>query len=462
MPNAIDGIGQINVTQLVTQLMSIETGQQDKLKTQQTSESAALTAYKLLNTNTKAVLTAAESIIGSVLAPQPWLTFSVSSTDSSVSGSATSSALKGTYAFDVTAVASAQKSLLSEKVASLTTAVATADPTVTVGTWDENTGTVTGTPQTLNLNGDYSLQNLISVINASDLGVKASAINVGDGYRLQLSSAKTGAANAFSLDGLDAAVVGTATRTAKAADAEIRFGSGLADTAQSATNTFSNVFTGVTFTVSKVVVGKDSLGNDAPGTGVTLTVADNASAMSDQVKSLVDNMNVLLNTLKSQTAYDATNKTAGPLLGDRLPLQLSSDLMDSVVGAASTTSLKAVGLEVNRDGTIKFDSSTFLSYLQSDPDKARELVTTMATAAAETAKAATDFSTGSISLAVTSKQEQIDYLGSRIADWDTRLAAMKARYEKQFSALNTTLTNMNNQYSALAGQMNALMGSSSS
>ena len=55
MANAIDGLGTINVSQLVTQLMSVEGGQQKLLTTKQANEKTALTALQSLNTQMLAI-----------------------------------------------------------------------------------------------------------------------------------------------------------------------------------------------------------------------------------------------------------------------------------------------------------------------------------------------------------------------------------------------------------------------
>jgi flagellar hook-associated protein 2 len=430
MANAIDGIGTINVGQMVSQLMSVEGAQQNLLKTQQSAVQSALTAYQQLNTNLAGVQTASEAIVTSLLSPHPWTLYSATSSSTSVAATATSAATPGTYSFNVQSVAAAHSVLYGNAMALTSTAASGGSVTITQN----------GTPTTISVT-DTSLQGVVSAINGTaNLGVKAFAVQVAPGsYRLQLTASSTGAASQFTASGLDA-TVGTAAVVATGSDASVQFGPAATDVVTSSTNTFTNVYPGLSFTVSKVE------------SGVTVTVGNDAAGMTKQVQSLVDSLNTALSTIRTQTAYDATTKTGGPLLGESLPTRIGDSLSSAVFTASPGSTLATYGIDIDSTGKMTFDATKFQAALTSNPSGTTAAITSFATQVGQVAKNATDFATGSITTAIQGEQSQITSLGQQISDWDLRLTAKKDQLTQIYSNLNTQLTTMNNQASWLAGQ----------
>jgi flagellar hook-associated protein 2 len=439
MANAIDGLGTINVSQLVTQLMSVEGGQQRLLTTKQSGEKSALTALQALNTQMLAIKSASESIIGSVLAPQAWSNQTVSSSSATVAATATSAASTGQLTFDVTSVAATHRVLLGGAVSS-TQPLANGPLTVT---------RADGTTATIDLSTATTISELAAAINApgSLLGIRAVAVQVGDNsYRLSLAATRSGASGAFTFSGLDPAL-GSGAVVSQGTDATIKIGPADTDIVRSATNTFTGVVPGVSFTVSK------------PETGVTLDVGRNTSAMTGQVKSVVDSVNTLLGTISSKSSYDATTKTGGPLLGERLPTQLSSAISQATLGGGS---LADYGIQLDRYGKLQFDSTVFQQKLAADPTGTNAAITAFATRIGQVARDATTYGSGSLSTAIQNRQTTITNLGRSITDWDGRLARKKAQLTSQFSALNTQLSKMNDQATWLSSQLSKLSTPSSS
>ena len=89
-------------------------------------------------------------------------------------------------------------------------------------------------------------------------------------------------------------------------------------------------------------------------------------------------------------------------------------------------------------------------------------MTALATRVGTVAKKATDYGTGSLTTAISSRQSTVKTLTSSISEWDDRLARKKAALTAQFSALNTQLSKLNDQASWLSGQLGSLSSSSSS
>lgn len=438
MPNAMDGIGTINVGQLVSQLMSVEGAQQNLLKTQQSTDQGILTAFQQLNTNLASVQTASEAIVTSLISPSAWNLLTATSSSTAVAATATSSATPGTYSFNVQSVAAAHSVLFGNAVAL----------TDTVASGGSVTITRNGTPTTISLT-DTSLQGVVSAINAnSTLGVKAFAVQVAPGsYRLQLTSSTTGAASQFTVSGLDSNV-GTASVVTTGADASVQFGPASTDVITSSTNTFSNVYPGLSFTVSKVESGD------------TITVGNDSAGMTKQVQTLVDSLNAALSTIQTSTAYNASTKQGGPLLGQMLPGQIGDSLTSAIFSAVPGSTLATYGIAVDQTGKITFDSTKFQAALTSDPAGTKSAISAFATQVGNVAKTATDFATGTLTTAINGEQSEITSLGQEISDWDQRLADKQAQLTQQYSQLNTQLTTMNNQASWLAGQFASMSSGS--
>jgi flagellar hook-associated protein 2 len=73
---------------------------------------------------------------------------------------------------------------------------------------------------------------------------------------------------------------------------------------------------------------------------------------------------------------------------------------------------------------------------------------------------AIDFGTGSITTAISGRQQRITEIDSRISDWDVRLTARERTMRRQFAAMETALGNLRNQSNWLAGQLAGLSTSS--
>jgi len=427
--NSVSGVGQIDVATLVNQLMQAEGNTQKLLQNQQSKAQSTLSAFQSMNTNVKAVQTAAETMISSVLSPKAWAVNSVTSSSTSVSGTATATATTGSYSFDVLSVATAHKELY-------TTAVGSADA-VGGGTMTITQG-ATSVP--VDLSAATTLSDVVAAINkTSGLGVKASAVQVGpNSYRLQLAASTAGAAGQFTVSGMPAAL-GSPSVIATGVDTRVKFGPGATDIATSTTNTVSNLFNGMSFTVTK------------PENGVVLTVGQDTATMSTQVSTLVAAVNKALGGIAAGSAYNATTKSGGPLLGEQLPSSIA-DKLTSTLFASSGGSLTALGISLNSTGSLVFDSTKFTAAMGSDAAGTISAVQAFATRLGTTAKTASDFAKGSITTAVQTRQSLVTSLGKQITDWDTKLTAKQAQLTKQYSQLNTQLSQMASQASWLSGQ----------
>lgn len=333
-------ISGLDTTSIIDKLVAVQGNQQTLLKNRQTEQNNAITAYSSMLTSIGSLVTQMKSLANT----SAWATTSASSSSSSVTATATGS-VANSLTFDVTAVAAAH-TLISNGSVSSTGAVITSGSTITLGKSD-------GSSTDINV-GTGSLSEVVSAINNANAGISATAVQTSPGnYRLQVTSTSTGEASAFTLSGLTGFTGGVGPEAMNILvdgdDAEITVGGGSGYTVTSASNTFSDIAQGLSFTVSKAE------------TGVTVSSSVDTTGVADQISAFVTNVNNLLSSIQTNTAWDATSKTGGPLLGDSLVRNLQQSILSTVSG------MNAPGLSVTSGGQVQFDQTTFDSAYKSDP-----------------------------------------------------------------------------------------------
>jgi flagellar hook-associated protein 2 len=332
-------VSNIDTASLINSLVAAQSNQQTLLKNQRSRQQTAADALTKLT----AALSTAGGLAGTLAKTSAWVGTSVSSTSSSVTASA-SGTTSGSLTFDVTALAAAHALVSAESVGSTGAVIASGPVTLTAAD---------GTATQISV-GSGSLSDVVAGINAAGKGVLATAVQTSPGqYRLQVASTTPGASSSFTLDGVDGFTAMNVLT--QGADAAITVGSdpATAYSITSSSNTFSGVVPGLSFTVGKV----------EPGVTVLATV--DGTQVAGQVSKLVDAVNAALAQISSTTAYDATKKTAGPLMGDPTVRSVQQQLLNLVSGAG------AAGVSLTRDGTVTFDQTAFLSAFAADPAKVK-------------------------------------------------------------------------------------------
>lgn len=434
---SVDGlVSGLDTTSLISQLITAESAPQTALKTKVSEAQAAVTAYQGINTRYAALKTAAENLAN----PDTWTTPVATSSSGTVKATASSTASIGRLDFDVVSTAKAH-SLATGTFADISELSATWPVTLT-GTKGGAAFTITA--NTNSVSGVIDAINTATGLNGASLGLTATVVQVAPGtYRLQVTAKDTGAAGQFNLDGF-----GATTTVRTGTDAKIDLGGGLV--VSSATNTFTDVLPGTTFTVSK------------EETNVSVSAAVTPESMADKVQAMINAANSALSEVARQSSYDANTKKGGPLLGESTVRQLSAQTLGAVNAIASFGSPGSAGIALDRNGQLTFDRGRFLELMAEDPTRAQGLAAGVASSLATVAKGATDSGSGSVTLAIQGRNSTVKDLTSRIEDWDDRLALRKAALQRQFSAMETSLSSLKNQSSWLAGQLSSLSSSSSS
>ena len=420
-------ISGMDTATVISQLMQAEAAPQQALRNKVTTEQSVIGAYQAISLKFATMQTKGDLLTKT----DTWQSLAVTSSSTKVSASATSGQASGSLTFKVTELAAAH-ALKAEGIASLAAVVADPAAGITIG----------GKTVTLT---DGTLTDVVAKVNADKtLGVTAAAVAKGDGtYILQLTATKTGAASAFTVSGLSVPTQELTTGV----DAQISVGTTNPYTLTSATNTFTDVLPGVTFTVSE----KD------PATAVTLTSQRDDKGLADKMQALVDSINAATAEIDKYTATGGKTKS-GVLAGDYAMRQLDSKIADSVntpiTGSGNT--LATIGIQLDRDGKITFDRDKFLGALGTDAAGTQAAATEAAQRFADLGKSVSEPRTGSLTLAVARHDETVKNLNLQIDAWDVRLASRKDALTRQFTAMETALGRLRDQSNWLTGQLGSL------
>jgi len=326
----------IDTASIINSLVSVQQNQQKLLQNQQSAQQQASSALGSLITTLNTLGTQASKLATTAT----WQGSTATSTSANVTATATGSAAQS-LTFDVSSVAAAHSIVSASTLGSLGSQAA-APGSITVTHPDGSTASIDV--------GSGTLSDVVAGINASTSGLRAAAVQTAPGqYRLQVTSAATGAASSFSLAGLTG-FSGTNVLT-QGADAQITIGTdpNTAYTATSSSNTFDKIVPGLSFTVGKVE------------SGVTVSSTVDGSSVATDIQSLVTTANSLLSSISTNTAWNATKKSGGPLVGDAAVRSLQQRVLSLVSGAG------APGVSVTRDGTLSFDSAVFTTAFAKDP-----------------------------------------------------------------------------------------------
>jgi flagellar hook-associated protein 2 len=281
-----------------------------------------------------------------------------------VTATTTNTAVAGTYAVTVNALATSS----SVASASFDTAAASAIPS------GKLTLTQNGTNTVIDIEANSSLQTVRDQINAktSTSGISANIITDSTGSaRLVFSSTKTGTGTDIttSVEGATSALaIGTGALDTTSPTSSGRIGLAPVDgsisigglTVTSASNTYNTAVTGLSFTAV------------APG-AATITVASNTDGLKTSLQTFVDAYNTVVKTINSLTKATADSNgdltVAAAMTGDSLPRNLLASLREVLVtpgpgSKLSTLSQLGIGT-AQADGTLTFKAETFTAAMNS-------------------------------------------------------------------------------------------------
>jgi len=444
MPLTFGGLASgLDTNAIVTSLVSAERAPIRQMQSKQSETRSQLSVLTGINTKLAALKTKAETIdtmkeLGAVAA--------TSSDSTKVGVTAGSNATAGTFAIDDVVLATTQKSRSNTFLAK--------DSPIGTGTLNITQGGVTY-PITVN-SENATLEGVAASINTtSGLELTASVFYDGSQYRLLLSSDKTGAPAAFTVDdsGLTGPRfgVGDPGNTLQAAgNASFKL-DGQPVTATS--NTVADVLPGITFELKKAFTSSP----------LQVTMGPDVDTITSKIRDLVNTYNAAAYAIADQFKYTGNGKpqSGGSLFGDStirsVQKSLGSLMTSPVAGLPDDgNQLSDFGIAIDRAGILTLDEAKLRASVVTDPRAVQKVFASDggANGIAAQLKSTLDTYLSTTGGLLTAKSAG---LTTRITDYDARIAAAEARvtaYEKnlraQFTNLEKVMSRLNSQGSFIA------------
>lgn len=430
----LSGFNNIDFNQILEVLMQQERLPVTLLEAQKTSVDKQKSAFASLASRLSTLKSAADSLSSSTAFNG---TEAVVSDESRLKFTAGAVTPEGSYEILVTELARAQTTT------STNTAADRNQTTVADG------GTITIGGVQVAISGAVTLDGLAEAINGTtDIPVVASVIQSGSTFKLMLTGRETGAANSFTV---------TSALTKGGASAGFAFANNQAATdaaitvnnvqVTSATNTFNDVIAGSSFTVLR----KDAT------TPVSVSLAHSNAPVKELLQKFVSAYNDVVSYIGTQqTSSNSGNEDA--ISRDPLVRGLRSSLaqtLTGVFGSGTFTSLAEVGFTFARSGQIEFDSTKFESATVADDAAVRKLFygTDGSDGAFGKFASAVDAYTASGGLLPNAQERlstQSTKLADRIADMEARLAIRRRALQREFTAADMAIAQLNQSSSSLS------------
>ena len=469
------GIGSgLDVNGIISKLMAVESQPLTQLDTKEAGIQAKISALGSLKGSISSLQSAAASLIPATgqAAIDKYASYSANVADSTV-GTATASAgaVAGSYNLQVTSVAKSHQ-IKSAAYASDTAVVGTGTIVVergsvaggvgSSGAFTDKSGT---SPITITIDStNNTLAGIRDAINNANAGVSATIVSGSGSAYLMLTSNSTGTQDAMKITSSlvdtnsnpltdlnynPSTNTGTMSQTQAATDAALTINS---IPITSTSNTISNAITGVSLTLN---------GSATLPANTTLTVSkDTSSSLVSAFNALAKAYNDFSSTVHNLGSYDATNKQAGPLLGNSTMRSAQSQLLQVLggipAGATGTYQrLAQLGVTLQRDGTMAVDTTKLQTAISTDYKSVAALASSLGTALNNATNGLVG-SGGVLDSATSGLNASVKDIDNQRTEFQQRLVDIEARYRKQFTALDTTVAQMNSTSSYLQQQLASL------
>ena len=463
--NSSIGMSSIDVAAIVDQLMTVENKPLDKIKTQIEQKKLVISDLGTI----KSKVATLQDALTFLQTPTTFNNSLASSSDATiVSATASNGAVKGNHSVTVTSLATATRNTVTGYTSS--TASATVDATtgfaITVAGTTYNTngnktvsGVVTANAVTV-LGASPSITDLKNWINGLGVNVSASVVETtgSSNWALMIQGTQTGTTNAVSytgLTGVPATLTDTSVTTAANASFIVN-----GTTFSRASNSVNDVIDGLTLSLNK-----------ASATAQTISVGKGTDVSNDAINTLIKAYNEVMSTYKTMTANNANSDKPGNFANSPSTLSFINQIKDSFAkgisytanGTLKTMSLSALGIDLQRDGTAKFNSGSFATASAAGLRDTLALGVTMgyvsSTSNLNTFLTAQVKTGGALSSQITSETTAVQDLTKRKDNLQIRLNSIKNNLVSQYSSLNALLYPLSSTSNSLTSALDALTNS---
>lgn len=446
------GIGSgLDVAGIVSSLMAVERQPLTKLQSVSQNIATQISAYGQLQSGVSQL----QDAVSPLIAATTFAATTSTSSDSSVGIFSSTIAAPGSYSINVTALASAQS--VVSRIGQFLSATAP----VGTGTLTIQPNKAGSTPISITIGAaDNTLTGVRDKINAANAGVTATLVTDASGTRLSIQSTLSGVDNGFTIsaadddtNNTDNAGLSRLTYDGTAAS-QLALAQPAANSAatingipvSSANNTLDSVITGLTFTLNKLT---------AAGSPTVVNVTRNTDSIKTKLAAFVAAYNQLNTFLTENTKYDAAAKQGALLQGDGTTVgiqnQLHAEISQSTKGSSVFKTLSSLGVQIQKDGTLKLDDTQFTAAIANLPEVTKALSNVDATQPLNNGIAKTLYdwagkllaSNGAIPGKTTSLQARAAANQKDQDRLNDRLTAVEASLKAKYSALDSTMSNAN-------------------
>lgn len=321
-----------------------------------------------------------------------------------------------------------------------------------------------------------TLSSYAAAINSADIGVHASIISDSRGSRLSIVSNTSGAAGQLTIT--EGGTVPASTDANGNIIPPANYGS------------LTDLTTGTVPNINQGLLGQDALltvdGTDVdsasnsvstaiPGVTFQLLAADPNSTVQVQIANdnntivsafsgLVSAYNTVIKDLAGQEGKDSSGN-AEPLFGNPVASQIQSALSQALTsgsGSGSISNLWALGISMNRDGTLTLNTSTLNSaldsnysdvvgFLQNAGGFGQNLQSALDTVGSQTP-------TGALTLALAANATQEKSLNDNITTQDQLIADRQSQLTTELNQANQILQAIPQQLDQINQLYNAITG----
>jgi flagellar hook-associated protein 2 len=325
---------------------------------------------------------------------------------------------------------------------------------------------------TTNLTGTVDTpQGIIDAVNANTeaTGVSARALNItgsGTSFRILLEG-KTGASNSFALTGHQTANTNnqlSVTESRAALNLSVKV-NGLNNVLRD-NNSPTDLIDGVQLTFK-----------EASATSTNIVISENTAALESRINTLIGSYNAFINITDYVTGEkDPDDEVAGSLMRERTTVNMVKSKLRSLLGMTSSTAsngigtLRDIGIKTNLDGTIGLNNTAFAVAVKTKFSDIRKMLTAdsndQAAAGAAANGLALDASVilngivknpnGTLTTAEANQTNDVTRYEQDLVKLQERMESIRARYLKQFSAMETLVQRSKNTGDYLTGQFKAM------
>lgn len=362
---------------------------------------------------------------------------------------ASADARKGTYSINVQQLATSEQIRFEDLDDD---AVAQANGTLKI--------TVDNEDIEIDLDGLNNLADLADAINKTDFpsasessstnsdgqnGVTASLVRLDGKVSLMLSSDKSGEAYKIETTAMDKNGEKINTFDQKetitnAQDAIFTLG-GSSELHKSSSNTLDNLVDGVSIKLTNTTEENKPL---------VISIDTDTSETQKQIQSFIDAYNTLHDSISSLTATGSNSDTRGAFAGDAGISSLSSELGNVLRDTFGDQDMSKFGISADKDGKLTLDSDVLNKQLKNDPQTVAQFFNGNDGMLKAMDKSLDKYLSTSSGL-LKGRQETLDRQQTEIDEktekMNTRYDSAYNRYLKQFTQLQSLMTQMSNTMS---------------